>query len=252
LRAGIPSVVKETLSKSAEFNVYVRDRKPSVRFAGKAYVLPRSGQRGIPVISVNTVKVALEIYRIGDRNLLNTVLGRDFQRTLDRYDINHLTQERGSQAWKGEMSVEQTLNADVTTAFPLKEAIGTLAPGVYVMVAQPAGAPSDDYDSLATQWFIISDLGLTAFSGNDGVHVFVHSLESAQPKGAVEIRLLSRSNEVLATKRTSENGYVEFEAGLARGEGALAPAMLIATDAKGDYAFLSLKSPAFDLSDRGV
>ena len=28
--------------------------------------------------------------------------------------------------------------------------------------------------------------------------------------------------------------------------------MLIATDAKGDYAFLSLKAPAFDLSDRGV
>ena len=28
--------------------------------------------------------------------------------------------------------------------------------------------------------------------------------------------------------------------------------MLVATDAKGDYAFLSLKSNAFDLSDRGV
>ena len=44
----------------------------------------------------------------------------------------------------------------------------------------------------------------------------------------------------------------QFEAGLARGEGALAPAMLVATDAKGDYAFLNLKGPAFDLSDRGV
>ena len=44
----------------------------------------------------------------------------------------------------------------------------------------------------------------------------------------------------------------QFEAGLARGEGALAPAMLVAADAKGDYAFLSLKGPAFDLTDRGV
>src|SRR6266508_5986515 len=33
----------------------------------------------------------------------------------------------------------------------------------------------------------------------------------------------------------------------------MAPAvLLIASDARGDYAFLSLKSPAFDLSDRGV
>jgi alpha-2-macroglobulin len=253
LRAGIPSIVKETLPKSADFNVYVRDRKPLVRFTGKAYVLPRTGQRGIPVVSVNTASVALEIYRIGDRNLLETVVGRDFQRTLDRYDINRLTDERGAQVWKGEMAVEQTLNTDVTTAFPVDQAIGTLAPGVYVMVAQAKGGVSkDDFDALATQWFIVSDLGMTAFSGNDGIHAFVHSLDTTQPKGAVEIRLLSRSNEILARKRTSDTGHVQFEANLTRGEGALSPALLIASDLKGDYAFLSLKSPAFDLSDRGV
>ena len=252
LRAGIPSLVKETLSKSADFNIYVRDRKPLVRFTGKAYVLPRNGQRGIPVVSVNTAAVALEIYRIGDRNLLETVVGREFQRSLDRYDLNRLTEERGSQVWKGEMTVEQTLNTDVTTAFPVDQAIGALSPGVYVVVAQPVGAIKDDSDSLATQWFIISDLGLTAFSGNDGIHAFVNSLDTAQSKGAMEVRLLSRGNEVLATKRTGDAGHVQFEANLTRGEGALAPAMLIATDSNGDYAFLSLKTPPFDLSDRGV
>src|SRR5262247_440748 len=252
LRAGIPSVVKETLSKSADFNIYVRDRQPFVRFTGKAYVLPKTGQRGIPVVSVNTQSVALEIYRIGDRNLLETVVGRDFQRNLDHYDISRLTEERGSQVWKGEMAVEQTLNTDVTTAFPVGDAVGALSPGVYVMVAQVAGAPQDDFDTLATQWFIVSDLGLTAFSGNDGIHAFVHSLDTTQPKGASEVRLLSRGNEVLASKRTDESGHVQFEANLARGEGALASAMLIASDSGGDYAFLSLKAPGFDLTDRGV
>src|SRR5262245_47684930 len=252
LRAGIPSTVNETLAKSAEFNVYVRDRKPFVRFGSRAYVLPRTGQRGIPLVSVNTQAVALEIYRIGDRNLLTTVIGSDFQRNLDRFDIARLSEERGATVWKGEMAVEQTLNADVTTAFPVGEAIGNAGAGVYVMVARAAGAVGNEYDQLATQWFIISDLGLTAFSGNDGVHAFVHSLETTQPRGAVEVRLLSRSNEVLSTKRTDDSGYVQFEANLARGEGALAPALLIAVDTRGDYAFLSLKSPAFDLTDRGV
>jgi uncharacterized protein YfaS (alpha-2-macroglobulin family) len=252
LRAGIPSVVRETLAKSADFNIYVRDRKPFVRFSGKAYVLPRTGQRGIPVISVNTTGVALEIYRVGDRNLLTTVLGSDFQRTLDRYDITRLTEERGSQVWKGEMKVEPTQNADVTTAFPVGEAIGNLQAGVYVMVAQAAGTPREDYENLATQWFIVSDLGLTAFSGNDGIHAFLNSLESTQAKSAVEVRLLSRSNEVLATKNTDDAGHVQFEVALTRGEGGMSPALLVATDAKGDYAFLSLKAPAFDLTDRGV
>ena len=252
LRAGIPSVVKETLSKSADFNIYVRDRKPSVRFTGKSYVLPRTGQRGIPVVSVNTKAVTLEIYRVGDRNLLETVVGRDFQRNLDRYDVNRLIEERGVQVWKGEMAVEETLNTDVTTAFPVDQAVGALSPGVYVMVAQASGAPKDEFDALATQWFIVSDLGLTAFSGNDGIHVFVHSLETAQPTGAVELQLLSRGNEILARKRTDDAGHVQFEANLTRGEGALAPAMVVASDSKGDYAFLSLKTPAFDLTDRGV
>src|SRR6202021_1179580 len=59
LRAGLPSTVRETLPKSAEFNIYVRDRKPFVRFTGRAYVLPRSGQRGIPLVSVNTPAVTV-------------------------------------------------------------------------------------------------------------------------------------------------------------------------------------------------
>jgi uncharacterized protein YfaS (alpha-2-macroglobulin family) len=71
LRTGLPSTVKETLPKSAEFNIYVRDRKPFVRFTGRAYVLPRTGQRGIPLVSVNTPAVNVNVFRIGDRNLIN-------------------------------------------------------------------------------------------------------------------------------------------------------------------------------------
>ena len=127
LRAGIPSTVRETLAKPAEFNIYVRDRKPLVRFSGRAYVLPRVGQRGIPVVSVNTSAVALEVYRIGDRNLVSTVLGHDFQRTLNRYELARLREERGSQVWKGEMKVDPVQNADVTTAFPVSEAIPNLS-----------------------------------------------------------------------------------------------------------------------------
>ena len=80
---------------------------------------------------------------------------------------------------------------------------------------------SDDYDQLATQWFIVSDLGLTAYSGHDGIDVFIHSLASAEPRGQVEVRLIARNNEVLAIKPTDKNGFVHFEAGLARGEGGL-------------------------------
>jgi alpha-2-macroglobulin len=251
LRAGLPSVVKETLSKSADFAIYIRDRKPFVHFSGKAYVLPRTGQQGIPVVSVNTTAVTIDIYKIGDRNLLDSVVGEDFQRNFDRYELERLANERGAKVWHGELKVEPTLNAEITTAFPVDQAVGTLSPGVYVMTAEPAGTPQESYGELATQWFIVSDLGLTAFSGNDGVHVFVHSLATAAAKAGIEIRLIGRDNEILATRQTDTFGHAEFEPGLVRGEGGLAPALLIASN-DGDYAFVSLKAPAFDLSDRGV
>ena len=160
----------------------MRDRKPFARFSGKAYVLPRSGQRGIPVLSVNTKAVALSVYRIGDRNLIDTLLGYDFQRNLSQYDAERLASERGSQVWSGDLTVEPKLNTEVTTAFPVDQALGDLKPGVYAMTASPKDAIApNDYGQLATQWFIVSDYGLTAFSTHDGVEVFLHSLASAQP-----------------------------------------------------------------------
>ena len=251
LRAGLPSTVKETLAKSAQFTIFVRDRKPFVRFSGKAYVLPRVGQRGIPVLSVNTNAVTLSIYRIGDRNLVETLLGYDFQRNLSRYQAERLGNERGVKVWNGELAVESKLNIEVTTAFPLDEALKDLGPGVYAMTAEPKDAISNEYGQQATQWFVVSDLGLTAYTTQDGVDVFVHSLASAEPRGGVEVRLIARNNEVLAVRQTDRNGFLHFDAGLARGEGGVSPAAIVASE-KGDYAFLSLKAPPFDLSDRGV
>ncbi len=251
LRAGLPSVVRETLAKSADFTIFVRDRKPFVRFSGKAYVLPRTGQRGIPVLSVNTSAIVLSVYRIGDRNLLDTVLGYDFQRNLSQYEAERLASERGAKVWGGELAVTPKLNTEVATAFPVDQAVGELKPGVYVMTAAPKDVVANDYGQRASQWFIVSDLGLTAYSGHDGIDVFIHSLASAEPMGQVGVRLMARNNEVLANKTTDKDGFVHFEAGLTRGEGGQAPAAIVAAD-KADYAFLSLKSAAFDLSDRGV
>jgi alpha-2-macroglobulin len=253
LRVGLPSTVRETLPKSAEFNIYVRDRKPFVRFTGRAYVLPRTGQRGIPLVSVNTPAVSVNVFRIGDRNLINTVIDSDFQKSLSSYQLSNLGDERGVKVWSGELATATTLNQDVTTAFPVDQALGDLQPGVYVMTASAKGpAGADDDGQLATQWFIVSDLGLAAFSGNDGIHVFVNSLASTDAVANAEVRLIARNNEILATRKTDESGQALFEAGLALGEGGLSPAMLTVVSEKTDYAFLSLKTDAFDLSDRGA
>jgi alpha-2-macroglobulin len=252
LRAGLPSDVEESLQKNIEIAVYVPDRKPFVRFSGKAYVLPSRGQQGIPLVTVNTSKVEVDVYRIGDRSLVAALQGGDFQRQLSSYEVENIKSRTGERVFNGTMDVPQKLNEDVTTALPVTDAVGVLKPGVYVMIAKPTQKKREDYNSEATQWFIVSDLGLTAFSGDDGVHAFVRSLAAATPSAGVNVKLVARNNEVLGTAKADANGYAKFEAGLTRGEGGLQPALLVAENDTGEYAFLDLTTGAFDLTDRGV
>jgi uncharacterized protein YfaS (alpha-2-macroglobulin family) len=252
VRQGLPSAVGEQLNKSAELGIYVRDRAPSVRAAGRGYLLPASGQQGIPLITVNTDAVQVEVLRIPDRSLAQVLQGGDFQKQISSYDIEAIRERTGARVYSGEMQVAARLNEDVTTAFPIATALPHLQPGVYVLAAFASASKEEGYRTAATQWFIISDLGLTAISGEDGVHVFVRSLASTTAIVNASVRLIARNNEVLGRARTDSRGYAHFDAGLARGEGGLAPAVLAADTAQGDYAFLDLAAAAFDLTDRGV
>lgn len=252
VRQGLPSEVDEALPSSKEFRIYVRDRSPAVRFTGRNYVLPSTGQQGVPLVSVNVDAAEVELYRVGDRNLTPSVVSGDFQKQLDGEAIDRLRSDTASRVYAGELSVERKQNADVVTAFPVSEAAPKLVPGVYVLIAKPKNAVDPEpWDSVATQWFVVSDLGLTAVSGADGVKAFARSLASAGSLGGVELKLIARDNEVLATRTTDADGFVSFEAGLTKGTGGSAPAVLVASK-DGDYGFLDLTKPGFDLSDRGV
>ena len=88
------------------------------------------------------------------------------------------------------MDVASALNQDVVTDFPVLDAVGKLEPGIYVVTARPwkgaaspADANADESVQLAAQWMVVSDLGLTAISGDDGVHALVQSLGSAGAAG---------------------------------------------------------------------
>ncbi len=252
VRAGLPADIDDQLAKSSELAVYVRDRSPTVRFSGRSYVLPSRGQAGIPIVSINTSEIAVKVYRIGDRNLVSAVLGGNFTKQMSQWDVRQLRDKRGQKVYDGRLTVRRRLNEEVTTAIPIGDAVPKLQPGVYTIVANAADDPKRGDRLPATQWFIVSDLGLTALSGSNGIHVFVRSLATTQALAGVKLRLLARNNEVLANVISDGKGYARFEAGLGNGEGGLAPALLVGENANGDYAFLNMAAAAFDLTDRGV
>ena len=84
LRAGLPSADGERLRASVALDVYVRDRTPAVRFAGRAFVLPKSAGASVPIVAVNTGAAALKLYRVGSRNVATVVGNGDFGSTKAR------------------------------------------------------------------------------------------------------------------------------------------------------------------------
>ena len=252
LRAGLPAADGESLRNDVDLNVYVPDRKPFVGFANNAYVLPTNLGGGLPISSVNAKTADLVIYRIGDRAIAAAVRDNVFGGSLDQYSAKDVANSSGQQVWQGQVDLTQGApNADMVTAIAVGQVVPNMQPGAYVITARVTGAPDSD-DTLATQWFIATDLGLTTVSGDDGVHAFVRSLTTAKPVAGSHVRLVAINNEILGETTSDANGEATFAPGLARGDGGRAPQLLVTETDAGDYAFLDVSKDGFDLTDRGV
>ena len=135
VRSGLPAADGEVIEKTVSLEIYVRDRTPSVRFPGNAYVLPGGPDGAIPVATINTPTVEAKLYLIGDRALVHSIGDRQFLRQLNAYQGNRIEQETGELIWQGSVDVDQELNREVTSGIPVSAITADLKPGVYVLVA---------------------------------------------------------------------------------------------------------------------
>ncbi len=264
LRAGLPAKSGEALPHDYTLNAYIRDRKPEIRFPGRAYVLPASGDQRLSMVTVNADEIALRLLRISDRNLIRAMSESMFATPLDAWQSEYFSSSMARQVWKGTAQVakpmgQDALNRELTTSLAIPAEAGPLEPGIYIVEAGVAGQSAGD-TGLATQWFVISDFGISTYAGADGLTVLVRSLQDVSARPGVEVALISRSNEVLARAQTDDQGRAHFAPGLSLGRNGAEPALVTVTEWQGtdqdraprDMAFLSLADPEFDLSDRGV
>lgn len=250
-REGLPAADGQVLTASVDITQYIRDRSPGVRFPGRAYVLPKAGEPALPVETVNTEALDLVLYRVTDRNLIRAFQNGYLSAPMAEWQEYDFTAQTGTEVWRGTADVGMEVNRDVTTRLPMAEALAGQGAGVYALRASVPGKQAWQVPA-GWQWFTVSDLGVTTLSGVDGLHVFVRSLGSAEAKAGVSVELVSNGNEILGTVATDAQGYARFDAGLTKGVGAAAPALVVVREGEADVAFLSLNDPEFDLSDRGV
>ncbi|HEX3674175.1 MAG TPA: alpha-2-macroglobulin [Rhizomicrobium sp.] len=261
LKRGLPDAAGEKLPDSETIPVTLSDKPSIVRFSG-GIVLPRDNADGVPVTTVNVDRLKLKLIRVGDRLLSQIESGTVDETTLYSYNDTDLETAQGSVVWKGTMDVANVKNDSVVTLVPIRDLLKDEKPGAYVLVAIDAAkakkADSDTGDEddsstgeAATQWVIDSDIALTTFNGTSGLTVFSRSYASARPIAGVKLTLVARDNDILATTTTNAEGRADFDAGFFSGKGGDEPVVVMAYNG-GDFSFLDLRRPVFDLTDRGV
>jgi len=251
LRAGLPAADGSLLARNLRLDIYVPDRAPALSFAQRGYVLPRGLGEGVPLTSVNLARADLTVLRISDRSLTQQLRQGVLDRGLSGWDLEYLADYDAVKVWEGSVALPDERNRPAVTLLPLLEEIGPLQPGIYAVVAEAQETRQERWQTRATQWFLVSDTGLAAFAAADGLLVQALSLTDGTPLEGVSLSLVSRANLVLGGATTDAEGLARLPAGLLRGEGGEAPALLTAEQGEGDFTFLSLAESGIDLLEFG-
>lgn len=240
LRKGLPGTGAAALGADKSVGVTVPDRKPSLSFRGEGYILPRIDAAGLPLRTVNIARANLSVLRINDRSVLEQIYNGRAAQALSEWDVGAIVAKSSTEVWKGEMAIGGRPNQPAVTAFPIEALLGKLTPGVYIAVADNADAPTKDWRAKATQWFLVSDLGLTTFTGDDGLMVFARRLKTAAPAAGVEVRLFGHDKHEIAHATTGPDGIARFAPDVIHGTGDKAVQSLFAYGASGDFSFIDL------------
>jgi uncharacterized protein YfaS (alpha-2-macroglobulin family) len=250
--AGLPAVTGERLREIFTARVVLPDRRPQLRFSGAGYVLPRQGTSGLPLTTVNVDKVKLRLLRVNERNLVPSIDAERLNMSFSSFDVDEIINRTGSLVWEGEMAIAGERNRPIATAIPLKEMVHEKGPGIYLVVAERTDLPQDQSAEPATNWVLVSDLGLAAYKGADGLAVDVRALAEGKPLRGIQVKLYARNNAELSSGTTDADGIARILSGLLRGRGGDEPLVVTVHGPDSDFNFLEIGRPAFDLSDRGV
>ena len=250
LRAGLPGEDRQNLRQDTPVAIAMPNREARIAFDTRAFILPRGQEARIGVATVNVEAMTMRLVRVTERNLVP--LRRDWRpgEALESWSASTISEEMGRILWEGRAELQRVeANRIHRSILPLPDALRGAGPGAYLLVLRNADARRGG-DTVALPFFV-SDIGLTAWRGADGLAVQARSLQSAQVAAGMRVMLMARNNDILAETRTDAEGLARFPAAMLRGTGPVAPVAIHAETAD-DLAALSLEAASFDLSDRGA
>ncbi len=214
----ILSASGEKLMRPYRASFTVPDRKPFLSFVPDSdlLVLPRHVRAGAPFFqpamghalrAVNVEAARLTLYRLSDKDSLAGAWRQFTLLNLSPSESLVFARTNGETVFESELLFDSRPNVEQTPTAPLPPD-GELRPGLYYFAAAPKGKNAPNL--FAGQWFLVSDIKLSAVRVQGGVTVFAADLGKRTPAVGIEVRVLSRNGETLAEAKTGQDGVAFF------------------------------------------
>ena len=261
LLKGLPGAGNQTVAANADVDFTFGEKSPYVGFAGDGVILPREDSDGVGIETVNVSRLAIEVWRVSDRNLVRKSISAPEATGEGQWPGDYgddSPDDEGRVVWKGEVAVRGGQGERATTVFPLGAVLRDMAPGGYVIKARDAsaGVKTDDDEGVqpaqARRWIMFTDMALIGYDGAESLDIVVRSLKSAKVQSGVRVALVASNGEDLAEAKSDGSGRVRFLRPLLEGEGSMRPKMVMAYGPQGDLAVLDLDRSPVDLSKQGM
>ena len=262
---GLPAQSGEVLADDAEVAFEQGEKQPYVGFAGTGVILPREDADGIGLETVNVSKLAIELWRVPDRNLVRKEIGAPEPTPEGGYDYDggeNGVGDDGRKVWEGTLAVHGKADERTTTVFPFGAVLKTLEPGAYVIRAKDAsglkgetgkkGEGEGTTPANARRWMLFTDMALQAYHGTDALDVTVRSLKTAKAMGGVRVALVGKDGKDLGSANSDADGRAHFDHALLAGEAGAAPAQIMAYGPKADFVAMDLSRAPVDLSKQDI
>ena len=220
LRAG-----RLVLPRSARRRVIFPDIPPEFRFLGEGFYLPRSMPPVLTLKSINLSKATVNLTKLYPQNVVEFV--------RDGY-LDYMPAFTGKRFPPKVIQIKGERNRWTTTRLDLAKLLGKAPLGTFcVTVSNPERVWQNEQVLLQ-----ITDLGLVSRCSDKNILVWVVSLTTGTPVEGSSVRLLSRTNRVIAEGKTNEKGVVLFEGPFEKT--AEEEPFLVEAKLGDDQAFLSL------------
>lgn len=203
------------------------DFSSAVRFTSPGVAVLESGRRRIDVETTNVSRLVVEVTKVFEDNLVH-VTSRPPGSNLPNFDT------MGRVVHEAAIDVPHEENEVVRTAISLDALEASGRHGVHLVRVWDA----DHHWVEAKRWLLLSDLGVTAKVGSDYVFVEVISRVDLTPVPGAKVKLLSKTNAVLAALRTDARGRATARVDLSSHE--QASLALVVVERGADFAYLPI------------